>query len=552
MRRSILILLAASPSHADAQLAYAEISTGLNAPAWDGGRTTLRLADLNLDSHPDLVSVGDHGSPYINTQMHGVSVWFGDGRNHWSVFQHGDFGYGGVAVGDVNNDNLPDVAYGVHHNYSNNDLGDQLLEVALGDGTGTAWTPWDNGLAAHGQDWGMFGTELADFNADGWLDVASVAFGYDDGIHAYLNNRDGSWTRSFGFIGGNSTMDIGSGDINNDGAVDLITAHQSGSVWINNGQGAFTKADANLPAGGNLGRRGPSTADVDLDGRDDFAYATNSGGASVWRSLPGGTWQNFSGTLPTSGTIEETHLADMNADGVIDLVTFGEGQGRVWLGDAAGNWTSAAAFSTPSPGDYAALTVADADHNGRPDIAILSDEGSFSNLRNKLHLFSETSIPTTPSVRVTSPTINRSLRAGSVLFIDWLAAVPDSDDAVVALALSRSGPEGPWRTITPAAPNNGRAQCILNTAGPSTNAYIRATLSTASHGDADHLIGPITILGADCPADFNNDATVNTLDVLTFLNAWAASLPTADFNADGTVNTLDVLAFLNAWTASCL
>ncbi|MFG0242643.1 MAG: GC-type dockerin domain-anchored protein [Phycisphaerales bacterium JB054] len=54
-----------------------------------------------------------------------------------------------------------------------------------------------------------------------------------------------------------------------------------------------------------------------------------------------------------------------------------------------------------------------------------------------------------------------------------------------------------------------------------------------------------------CPADFNNDGRVNTLDVLAFLNAWAARLPDGDFNHDGLINTLDVLAFLNAWAAGC-
>jgi hypothetical protein len=54
-----------------------------------------------------------------------------------------------------------------------------------------------------------------------------------------------------------------------------------------------------------------------------------------------------------------------------------------------------------------------------------------------------------------------------------------------------------------------------------------------------------------CTADFNADGQVNTLDVLAFLNAWAAREASADFNADGAINTLDVLAFLNAWSAGC-
>jgi len=59
-------------------------------------------------------------------------------------------------------------------------------------------------------------------------------------------------------------------------------------------------------------------------------------------------------------------------------------------------------------------------------------------------------------------------------------------------------------------------------------------------------------VGADpCPADFNGDTVVNTLDVLAFLNAFTSGDPSADFNGDTTINTLDVLAFLNAYAAGC-
>ncbi|GIK20313.1 MAG: hypothetical protein AMXMBFR77_24350 [Phycisphaerales bacterium] len=57
--------------------------------------------------------------------------------------------------------------------------------------------------------------------------------------------------------------------------------------------------------------------------------------------------------------------------------------------------------------------------------------------------------------------------------------------------------------------------------------------------------------GARPPADFNDDASVNTLDVLAFLNAWVAQDDSADMNGDGTIDSLDVLAFLNAWAGGC-
>ena len=54
-----------------------------------------------------------------------------------------------------------------------------------------------------------------------------------------------------------------------------------------------------------------------------------------------------------------------------------------------------------------------------------------------------------------------------------------------------------------------------------------------------------------CLADFNQDGSVNTLDVLSFLNAWVANDPRADVNCDLMINTQDVLAILNAWNAGC-
>jgi hypothetical protein len=80
------------------------------------------------------------------------------------------------------------------------------------------------------------------------------------------------------------------------------------------------------------------------------------------------------------------------------------------------------------------------------------------------------------------------------------------------------------------------------------------TPDIAGDNDGTLVAGPIhtdAIVCGPCPADFNSDGSVNTLDVLAFLNAWNAQDPEADFNGDGAVNTLDVLAFLNEWNGGC-
>jgi hypothetical protein len=57
--------------------------------------------------------------------------------------------------------------------------------------------------------------------------------------------------------------------------------------------------------------------------------------------------------------------------------------------------------------------------------------------------------------------------------------------------------------------------------------------------------------GGDCYADFNEDGTVDTRDVLAFLNSWNGGDLASDCDGNGTIDTRDVLCFLNLWNAGC-
>jgi hypothetical protein len=464
------------------------------------GRTEFEFGDVNSDGYVDIVSIGDHGSPFVNSDQHGVMVWFGDGRGSWFVVQTGRFGYGGVALGDVNQDGFMDVGYGMHHNYSmGSDLGDQLLEVALGDGTGQNWTPWDDGLATSGETWGMFGTDFADVDNDGDLDVGSISFGCCAGLHVYLNQGDGTWVQSFGFLGGNSRLDFMFGDVNGDGLADFASGHNSATVYLGNGLGGFQPGDGNLPPVSSSGRRGVSLGDVNNDGRDDLAFVTAGGGLAVWSWLSDGVWQDLSGELAASGTFEATQIADMNLDGHGDLIAFGTGLTVVYGGDGAGHWKLLGSFNTPGTRGYSAFRAGtDLDHNGFPDIGIIAKEGpSPFSARNRPRVFLESSIPTEVSIHPQGPRGGQTLIAGSVRFVEWSAAVPPAvQQSSMTIELSVTGPEGPWLAVAADVPNNGRHQWhIPSDLGMSSDCYLRYRLQVNGEEVMAVTPAPFTIQG---------------------------------------------------------
>jgi hypothetical protein len=460
-------------------LTYTESSTGLIPPEMDGGNTELEFADINDDGYVDIMSIGDHGSPNVGTSQHGIMVWFGDGTGTWSVYQNGNFGYGGIAIGDVNNDGIKDVGFAMHHNYSSTDFGDQLMEVALGDGTGMNWTPWDDGLATNGETWGMFGTDFADIDNDGGLDIGSNSFGCSSGVHVYLNQNNGTWVQSFGFIGGNSTMDFCFGDVNKDGNADFAVNHEYGTVYFGDGTGNFVLADGNLPGSGSMGRYGTSLGDVDNDGGKDLAYVNYNGGVEVWIwDESDELWVDFSGTLPTSGSYQKTQLYDMNADGYVDVCAFGNGTFTLWLGNGAGTWTQDAQFTTPPPGYCHAFRVGgDIDHNGFPDIAMVVEEGSWPSYQNHLRCFKENSQAGALSITPNFPFGNETFKENSVQFIRWISEVPSGVQSFVTLEYSTAGAGGPWTLIAEDVPNNGCYQWQIPQVN-SSNCYIKYTAWT--------------------------------------------------------------------------
>jgi len=466
-------------------------STGLDNPTLEAGPTALNVADMNNDGNPDIISVGDHGNPYVNTQEHGIMTYLSDGNGTWEVHQNGDFGYGGIAAGDINNDGFMDAAWGIHHDYSGvPGWGDTLEGAALGDGTGYNWIPYATGLGTGGETWGMFATDLADFDCNGLLDLVSQSFGMGQGIHMYKNHGDGNWSHVWMTDGSTlfSEVHLEAGDANSDGIPDIFASTDTKYVFLGNGLFGFTQNQNGLPGGQYTSI---DCRDINNDGCDDIVFGPESSGLRCYTYDKGtDSWVDASSGLPTSGTYY-AQFGDIDGDGCIDIVGYKEPQGYVYLGDGTGNWVQGGSWTMLSPGYYSDIVVSgDIDHDGREDIVIQAE----SNV-NQLRVYSAWVEPTDLTARVTLPHGGETYRAGSIRNIKWLAAVPPSQGAAtVDIELSLNGISGPWQAIAQDVPNSGRFQWLVDASG-SKHCRVKITVTTGS--DSVSAVSPydFTITG---------------------------------------------------------
>lgn len=460
-------------------------SDGLEVPQLETGKTELEIGDIDGDGNLDIVSLGDHGNP--GSGQEGIMVWFGNGEGSWSLTQEGDFGYGGCALGDLNGDGRMDIAWGQHHDYGAGGMGDRLINAALGNGTGSGWVPWDEGLAENGESWGMFATDVADFDNDGLLDVICQSFGASNGVRVYRNLGDGSWQQEWQLTGQNADFTLETGDFDADGNIDFICTRWGGgeytNIFLGDGSFGFTLAHGNIPQ---TAMNAVDTGDYDRDGRCDIlvSFASDSGVRVYSLNESSGDWDDRSTGLPGGSAYSMVNFGDLNGDGYLDVMVYARPQGTVYLGDGQGNWTADAVFSFSTPGHHSALRSGwDFDHDGRHDIVVQAAEGTIYTYTNRLMALSPWQAPATLNILGRHPAGGECFPAGSVRFIDWTTAVPQSTGPVmVKIEFSQNGPAGPWVIIADGIPDNGRFQWTV----PQVNSAECRLRLTAFAGSLSH------------------------------------------------------------------
>jgi hypothetical protein len=268
-----------------------------------------------------------------------------------------------VSIGDLNGDGHLDIvlAKGRH---------DPLVDrVMLGDGTGKFGPAYDLGTASDR----TYSARLADLDRDGDLDVV-ISNDTPDPKLTYLNDGKGRFTvgSTYGraqWVMRNATV----ADLDGDSYPDIVAANRGDStanyICFNN-RGRF---DDDCVAFSRESATTITAADFNRDGAVDLAVPHRDGGQSrVYLAGPKGRFSSDRVVMfgPPTASVRMSEAADLNGDGMLDLVTIDERVGTaVYFGQRDGGFSSAVSVTGRTPTPYA-LAIADLNGDRKPDVIV--------------------------------------------------------------------------------------------------------------------------------------------------------------------------------------
>lgn len=234
-------------------------------------------------------------------------------------------------------------------------------EFLTGNQTSSGFFPYD--------------AKSGDFNNDGFIDIVSANLA-SNSLSIMLGNGDGTFRSQVTYQTGTEPYGVTISDFNNDGNLDLAnTDYISGSisVFLGNGNGTF-QARTSYATGVNP--FSVHAADLDGDGAVDLISADpGSARLSIFFGNGDGTFQSRESSV-LGGSVRFVNSGDLDGDGDLDLVTNDQTTGtlRVHLGNGDGTFQTYTSYAVGSAA--ASIAIADLNGDGALDIATADTSGN--------------------------------------------------------------------------------------------------------------------------------------------------------------------------------
>lgn len=336
------------------------------------------VADFNEDGRPDIIYAATNSVTGLD-QIH-LLFNLGDGA-FADVLAGGISGEAGYfAIGDFNQDGHVDIILEPQPPYTT--VPYASVVVYFGNGTGF-FTPGPSTVFEYNA-FQTYQWVVGDFDHDGFLDLVGGNGDLEPGHLMYLWG-DGTGNFASQRVTGPSSFTPSVGDINGDGIPDIVIPGPIVTVILG-------RNDRNIPSAvpfypniaGEL-----AVADVNGDHKPDLMAAGAVVAPEQSGPVPGNIYLNqgnnefvMAGNPPGAGFL----LADMNGDGIPDLIGSDQTNILIWPGNGDPSFAGVTpiviapqTFDGPGPG---LVQIADMDGDGRPDIimpnSVLFNQGNFN------------------------------------------------------------------------------------------------------------------------------------------------------------------------------
>jgi len=363
----------------------------------------LAVADFNHDGKLDVAIATNGAATTVE-----VFLGNGDGTFQAPIVTNFSIAFYSLLVGDFNGDGNTDMAVASPEPNQSGGFESFLLYTLLGTGDGR-FTLTGNGSVA---GWPLV---TGDFNADGDLDVVTIAADYE-GINYYPAVSLGKGVGPFS--GARRMVDIYAwgvptvGDFNHDGRLDLVIPGRDYwgltsdlYVFLGDGNGNFNSPILYPEPGhgdGFLNEGSSAAADINGDGYLDIV-TTNLG---VFLGNENGTFKQEPGVTVVGANVqlEGLQLADFNNDNKLDVVVMGNlgypsEQQVVGLTLGNGNGTFQSSLNWAALDYSAYMAVGDFNGDGKLDMVAAGTEITDATIgETTLSLFLQTNFAISPAV----------------------------------------------------------------------------------------------------------------------------------------------------------